>query len=300
MGPRISVIIPVYREEGRINALIDHVRMRGYGHDPEIVIVDGDPGRNTLAAVDRGGVVAVPASKGRGRQLNAGAAASRGEILLFLHADCGLPAGAFEAVTGALLDGAAAGAFRFGVRSRKWRYRLIEAGARCRNALTRTPYGDQAQFTRRDVFTAVGGFPETPIMEDVAFMRRVKRAYGRSKIALLPLRTLVSPRRWEAEGALYCVLRNQYLIVSYLLGVSPERLAGLYPPLPDGESDGMPCGLSDGAPGNPASAETVGQPVGQTSEKASGRASGHATDRAEDPAGSRVERMDGAGDGDGR
>jgi len=244
MGPKISVITPVYREESRINALIDHIRVCGYGRDPEIVVADGGPGRETLAAIDRPGVVAAPAPKGRGRQLNAGVRASRGEILVFLHADCHLPAGAFEAITEALLGGAAAGAFRFGVRSRKWRYRLIEAGARLRNAVTRLPYGDQAQFTRRDVFEAVGGFPDVPIMEDVEFMRRVVRTYGRSKVALLPCRTLVSPRRWETEGALYCTLRNQFLLVSYLLGVSPERLAGYYPPLPGdgpGENDGGGC-----------------------------------------------------------
>ena len=237
MNPTFSVIIPVLGEENRVNALIDHVRVVGYGVNPEIVAADGAADRGTLAAIDRPGVTAVPAKRGRGGQLNAGALAARGEVFVFLHADSRLPAGAFQAMTDAVLAGAAAGAFRLGIRSPKLRYRLIEAGAALRSALTRIPYGDQAQFVRRDVFEAVGGFPEIPIMEDVELMRRIKRACGRSRIALLPERVSSSARRWETEGAFFCTARNQFLLLSHLLGASAESLARHYPPFSKGRAE---------------------------------------------------------------
>lgn len=236
MNPTFSVIIPVLGEEQRVNALIDHVRVVGYGVNPEIVAADGAADQGTLAAIDRPGVVAVSAPRGRGGQLNAGARAARGEVLVFLHADSRLPSGAFQAMAAALRDGAAAGAFRLGIRSKKLRYRLIEAGARARCALTKIPYGDQAQFARRDVFDLVGGFPDAPIMEDVDFMRRIKRACGRSRIALLPGRVSSSARRWEREGAFFCTLRNQYLLIRHLLGAPAETLARHYPPFSEGRS----------------------------------------------------------------
>jgi len=231
MNPTFSVIIPVLGEENRVNALIDHVRVVGYGINPEIVIADGAADQGALAAIDRPGVVPVAARRGRGGQLNAGARAARGEVFVFLHADTRLPSGAFQAMTAALGNGAAAGAFRLGIRSPKRRYRLIEAGAALRSALTKIPYGDQTQFVRRDVFEAVGGFPEIPIMEDVELMRRIKRACGRARVALLSERVSSSARRWEREGALFCTLRNQYLLLRHLLGASPESLARHYPPL---------------------------------------------------------------------
>ncbi|MDP2647525.1 MAG: glycosyl transferase family 2, partial [Desulfobacterales bacterium] len=88
------------------------------------------------------------------------------------------------------------------------------------------PYGDQAQFIQKDFFHQVGGFKEFPIMEDVEFMRRIKRA-GK-KIAIIPSRVYTSPRRWEKEGIVRCTLRNWVLIALYFLGGSPENLARFY------------------------------------------------------------------------
>jgi len=237
MNPTFSVIIPVLGEEKRVNALIDHVRVVGYGINPEIVVADGADDQGTLTAIDRPGVAAVSAPKGRGGQLNAGARAAKGEVFVFLHADSRLPCGAFQAMTAALQNGSAAGAFRLAIRSTKLRYRLIEAGAGLRSSLTKIPYGDQSQFARRDVFEAVGGFPDVPIMEDVELMRRIKKACGRAKIALLPERVSSSARRWEREGAFFCTMRNQYLLIRHLLGAAPEELARHYPPFSEDRAD---------------------------------------------------------------
>lgn len=229
MQHSFSVIIPVLSEEAGINALVDHLRAIGYGFNLEILIADGHPGRTTLAALDRPGVVKVPAPRGRAMQMNAAAAKSTGQVLVFLHADTTLPAGAFQSMENVLADGRlAGGAFALGIRSTWPSLALIARVATLRSRLTRVPYGDQAIFLTRQAFAALGGYQDMPILEDVDLMRRLKHA-GMS-IGFAHGRTLTSPRRWQADGVLARTLRNWAIILLYLLGVSPERLAAMHPP----------------------------------------------------------------------
>ena len=159
--------------------------------------------------------------------MNAGAAAASGDILIFLHADTRLPADALPLISRAMRDSACwGGAFSLGISSPKWIYGLIARTASARSRLTRIPYGDQAIFLRRDSFRELGGYPEIPIMEDVALMREVKKRDG--KITIIPCPVATSPRRWEREGLLYATLRNWLLLVLYLLGGSPEKLVRYY------------------------------------------------------------------------
>ncbi len=231
LRPLFSVVTPVLGEADRINALVDHIRMAGYGLDVEIVVADGDPAGTTLAALAREGVVGLTAPAGRASQLNAGAAVAKGHNLLFLHADTRLPAGAFQAAAAALDGRAEAGAFSLAIRSKSPWLRCVAAGATLRSRLFSLPYGDQAQFVRSDLFASLGGFPDLPIMEDVAFMRAVVRAGGR--VAILPQRVTTSARRWRAEGLFRTTARNLTLLALYFLGVPPARLAGLYPTMPE-------------------------------------------------------------------
>jgi rSAM/selenodomain-associated transferase 2 len=224
------VVSPVLYEADRVNALVDHIRMAGYGVSLEIILVDGDPAGSTLAALTRDGVTTLIAPTGRARQLNAGADQALGENLLFLHADTRLPAGAFQAAAKALDGRADAGAFSLSIRTSHPLLRLIAAGATLRARLFSLPYGDQAQFIRRDLFAAMGGFPDIPIMEDVALMRLLSRAGAR--IEVLPERVTTSARRWRAEGIWRATARNLGLLALYCCGVSPQRLARHYPPLP--------------------------------------------------------------------
>jgi rSAM/selenodomain-associated transferase 2 len=225
--PFFSVVIPVLGEGEAIDAVVDHVRVVGYGQLVEIVVVDGDPAGSTLGSLTREGVVALTSPPGRGRQQNAGAAAASGENLLFLHADTRLAAGAFLAAGQALDQGAALGAFSLAIRSRHPWLRLAAAGANLRSRLFSLPFGDQAFFLRRETFFALGGFPDIPIMEDVALARAATRAGGR--VAVLPGRVATSARRWEAEGPVRATLRNLVLLTLYGLGVSPARLRRYYP-----------------------------------------------------------------------
>ena len=224
---RISVIIPVYCEEAIINRTIEAVRRLGGGETAEIVVVDGETEGETLATIRDTAVRKVSSEKGRGRQMNRGAAVAAGDVLLFLHADTVLPPAAFDRIAEAMRnETCVGGAFDLRIDSPRSGFRVIEKVAGLRSRLTRIPYGDQAIFVRASRFREIGGFREIPIMEDVDLMRRVKRKNWRIIIFREPVTT--SARRWEKEGLVSGTLRNWFLMTLYLCGVAPERLARFY------------------------------------------------------------------------
>ena len=222
-----SVVVPVLNETECINTVIEHIRSLKSERPCEIIVVDGDPAGGTIGQIDCQDVVTVAGEKGRGRQMNVGAAIAKGDILVFLHADTKLPAGALAKVENVLQrDGYAAGAFDLGIESGDFFIKLIAAGGRLRSRMTRVPYGDQAIFMRREYFEEIGGFKEIALMEDVELMRRIK---GRGdEIFILKDRVKTSGRRWEKGGTFYTTFKNQVLLILYRLGVSPERLAKFY------------------------------------------------------------------------
>jgi rSAM/selenodomain-associated transferase 2 len=223
---KISVIIPVLREEAIINRAIE--RIRAVDRAVEIVVVDGDPQGRTLQAVICGQALLLASEAGRGRQMNEGARAAGGDILVFLHADTELPANAFGSISSAMMNGRLkGGAFDLAIDGQGVIYRLIEWVASLRSRLTRIPYGDQALFLRRDYFMEIGGYRDMPLMEDVDLMRRLKA--GGDRICIIRGKAKTSARRWEQEGVLRCTLRNWAILVLYLLGVSPEKLVKWYP-----------------------------------------------------------------------
>jgi rSAM/selenodomain-associated transferase 2 len=229
----MSVIIPVLGEYELINTRIEEVGCQEFYGEFEIIVVDGDPLGSTIKAVEDPRVICMTGPKGRGTQMNAGASVARGEILLFLHADTRLPPDALKKAAAVLEDERfVGGAFDLGIDSDRLILRYIAARARFRSHLNRIPYGDQAIFIKRDYFESIGGYKETPLMEDIDLMRRIKKD-GR-KIRILRERVATSPRRWETEGAIYTTLRNQALVSLYYLGVSPRTLARFYKICTDG------------------------------------------------------------------
>ena len=222
----ISVVIPVLREEACINDAVRRIRAMDGG--VEIIAVDGSADGGTIKALTDDGVKGLRSAQGRARQMNKGAAEALGDVLLFLHADTELPPRAFQKISSLLDDGhLVGGAFDLEIGHKGIPFRVIERVASGRSRLTRIPYGDQAIFLRRDYFLKVGGFREMPIMEDVDLMRRVKRARGR--ICFIDDRVRTSARRWKREGIVRCTLRNWTIMLRYLLGASPEKLAKRYP-----------------------------------------------------------------------
>jgi rSAM/selenodomain-associated transferase 2 len=227
MKPRFSIIIPVINEEGVINSTIEHLVALPGAVSLEIIVVDGDRSGKTIGVIRDGNVKTTVSEKGRGSQMNRGAAMSEGDIVVFLHADTRLPPEALALMEGALSDPACpAGAFDLAIASGRAAYRLIAKIASLRSRLTRIPYGDQAQFFRRACFQGMGGFANIPLMEDVEIMQRVKKQGGR--ITIIKRAVTTSPRRWEKEGVFRCTLRNWLLVSLYFSGVSPERLSRFY------------------------------------------------------------------------
>ncbi len=227
MKKGFSIIIPVLHEAAVINELLGHLQTLTDAGRCEVIVVDGSAAGDTRQAIGDREVVCLAAPSGRGRQMNAGAAVAEGEILIFLHADTRLPVDALPLIDRVLADQAClGGAFNLAIGSRKWIYRLIAVLASWRSRLTRIPYGDQAIFIRRHTFRQLGGYPEIPLMEDVALMRGIKRGGG--KISILSQCVMTSSRRWEREGVLYATLRNWLLITAYCFGMPPEKLVRYY------------------------------------------------------------------------
>lgn len=223
----LSIIVPVLNEQGQINSLIEHINGQDYDGDFEIIIVDGDPQCGTIKAIRDNSAICITSSKGRARQMNAGAAIARGAILIFLHADTKLPEGALQKISQVLGNPKyIGGAFDLGIDSDKLILKYIAVRASFRSRLNRIPYGDQAIFIRKNYFDKIGGFRDIPLMEDVDLMRRIKK--DGKKIHILRDKVITSARRWENEGAVYTTLRNQIIVFLYYLGVSPHKLAKLY------------------------------------------------------------------------
>jgi rSAM/selenodomain-associated transferase 2 len=176
------------------------------------------------------GARVVRAAPGRGRQLAAGIQAATGDWLLVLHADARLAPPALAAAEAALeRPDVHAAAWPLAIDGPDRWLRWVELGAALRWRLTGLAYGDQGLLVRRRVYDAAGGYPETPIMEDVVLIRRIARL---TRVERLPVPILVDARRWRREGRVRGTLRNAALISLFLAGVSPERLARWYLPEP--------------------------------------------------------------------
>lgn len=225
--PCISVVVPVYREQAAILPFLSHLREVFSGARHEIIVVDGSPAGETIAEVQDPDIQTLSSAAGRSRQMNCGAETAQGDILLFVHVDTRLPAGAPALIREALTsDKIVGGAFSLGISSRDPLLRLIAKVANLRSRWTRVPYGDQALFMRKECFERIGMFPEIPLMEDLELMHRVKKQGW--KIVILQEKVATSARRWHQEGKIACTLRNWSIRLLYHCGVPAEKLAGYY------------------------------------------------------------------------
>jgi rSAM/selenodomain-associated transferase 2 len=222
---RLSIIVPMLNEAPALPDLLEHL-LPLRRDDVEVVLVDGGSEDGSVAIATRAGFEIVRAERGRARQMNAGAAAARGDVLLFLHADTRLPDGAIQLIAAALADGRHVWG-RFDVRFdlRTWTMDATAFLMNLRSRLSGIATGDQALFMTRTTFDAVGGFPDQPLMEDVEITSRLRR---RSRPACIRRPVLTSARRWQSRGPWRTILLMWRLRLAYWFGASPADLERQY------------------------------------------------------------------------
>jgi len=223
--PLVSLIVPVRGDSTPLSALLAQLPSQS---GLEIFVSSTGPrdSAHDILRKRRADVLWMDGPPGRGAQLNAGAARATGRWLWFVHADSHLPIGwfgLFEALD--RRQDVVGGAFAFRLDSRVWQARWLERAVAARVRLFGLPYGDQGIFVRRGVFHSMQGFLPIPLMEDVEFVRRLKR---QGRVVHLSQGMVTSARRWERRGWLRQSLSNLGTLALYFLGVSPERLARRY------------------------------------------------------------------------
>jgi rSAM/selenodomain-associated transferase 2 len=217
--PLISVIIPTFDEESTILSAIASASAGGV----EVVVADGGSTDRTRDLASGAGATVIRAKRGRGSQMNAGAAVAGGEILIFLHADTVLPPGFGDAVLDVLgQQEVSLCAFRLSIAAKGWSYRVIEKMVQMRSRVCQMPYGDQALSVRADVFRDMDGYRDWPVMEDYAFVDGLRRV---GRVTMARLSVVTSPRRWRLGGVLRTTLANRATVVAFRLGVPPARIA---------------------------------------------------------------------------
>ncbi len=221
----LSIIIPALNEAANIPTLLISLlplRQRGV----EVIVVDGGSTDNTAPLARNRADQVITSPPGRARQMNAGAAAARGEILCFLHADTRLPKGA----DGLIIDGLTRsrrswGRFDVRITGNHAMLCLIAHMMNWRSRITGIATGDQGLFVTRSLFEAAGHFPDIALMEDIAFSRNL-RVYGAP--LCITHRLTTSGRRWEKNGVWRTMVLMWRLRLAYWLGANPDQLALRY------------------------------------------------------------------------
>lgn len=223
----ISVIIPTLNESQALPTVLASVAGTP---GVEVIVVDGGSRDDTIEIARDWECKVVTAAPSRARQMNSAVEGCQSEYLIFLHADTLLPR-QFQRCVRETLAGekVVAGAFRLRIDGEQRLLRVIETGANRRSRYLQMPYGDQALFLRTELFREVGGYPDLPIMEDFELIRRLRR---RGRIALAHSAVLTSGRRWKELGIIRTTLVNQTVVLAYLAGIQPTRIASWYRRVP--------------------------------------------------------------------
>lgn len=202
MNPRITVIVPLLNDEDQLERNISPL-----SHDPRIEVI--------IVRAEEAG------KANRAYQMNLGARKSRGDLLVFVHADTRVnPEDLLELDYLMSQDPEwVGGAFRFALDRSGFKARLIEFGVRLRERVFQLPYGDQAIFIRKALFEELNGYPEVPLLEDVLLIQKMK---GLGPLFCYPKRAVTSSRHWDKQGYLKTTLTNWTTMILWRLGVSLE------------------------------------------------------------------------------
>lgn len=220
----VSVIVPVLNDDRDLARLLEHLAAE-HPRPLEVIVVDGADDAHCTAVCRKFGARRLQTAAGRGHQLNVGAAATRGDVLWFLHADALPPEQCISLIERTMMPGVVGGFFRFRFAGPvTWYKNALQWLINLRTQIG-IPYGDQGLFAERNVFFAVGGFAEAPLFEEVPLVRGLRRA---GTFRNIDASIGVSCRRWERDGWLRRSLANRLLALGYALGITPEVLARRY------------------------------------------------------------------------
>ena len=218
---KVSIIVPMLNEAEQIADRLQHLKQTQSG-EYEIIVVDGGSSDSSVELARQYVDQVITSPRGRALQMNAGAACSQADTLLFLHADTVLPDNVVD-----LLDDVAHswGWFTVHLSGDDFMFRIIEVMMNLRSRLTSVATGDQAIFVSRSLFNKLGGFPEIALMEDIALSKILRKL---SSPICKKQQVVTSSRRWQQHGIFKTILLMWWLRVLYVFGVSPARLAKLY------------------------------------------------------------------------
>lgn len=224
---KIAIVVPVFNEALVLPRLIHDLTTLNEIANPsfDLVFVDGGSTDNTMALIEDAGLRVIKSAKGRAWQMNAGAAQTTADILLFLHADTQLPKNALSEIKSNLIINFCWGRFDVRIAGKPLMLVVVSRMMNWRSRLTGIATGDQAMFMTRDAFHRIGGFPEQALMEDIEASRRLRLL---SPPACIASPVITSGRRWETRGVWTTIVLMWRLRWAYWRGQSPQKLAALY------------------------------------------------------------------------
>lgn len=224
---KLAIVVPVFNEALALPALIKHLSsLKETTHpDLELVFADGGSTDGTVALIEEAGFRAISSPKGRAWQMNAGAAQTTGDVLLFLHADTQLPPNAIKTIASSLVGGLCWGRFDVHITGKTWMLGVVSRMMNWRSRLTGIATGDQAMFMTRAAFQKIDGFPEQALMEDIEISKRLRQL---SRPVCIASPVITSGRRWETRGVWKTIFLMWRLRWAYWWGKNPKLLAELY------------------------------------------------------------------------
>ncbi len=218
----ISIIVPVHNEEKIIKQFLSSF---SYNYSLEVIVVDGQSSDQSKEFAKSFPIKVVKGIKNRAQQMNSGARAAKGDILLFLHADCLIENDSLNKIVQALNNGYIGGCLSQKIDSPKLIYRFIEVSGNIRARLFKIFYGDQAIFVRKDIFLRIKGFDNVDLFDDVLFSKKLNKM---GKVCVLNDKVYSSCRRWARQGIIKTTLINWLLSLGFFIGIAPHILKKIY------------------------------------------------------------------------